>query len=100
MSNLNDTQSILLSKAGQRDSGSLYPLPATLLDAGGAATKAVATLIKRALAEERETEDAANVVREDADFRYGIFIGSPTRTSDQERERDCSVEAGRGRDSA
>jgi hypothetical protein len=74
MSNLNDTQSILLSKAGQRDSGSLYPLPATLLDAGGAATKAVAALIKRALAEERETEDAASVVREDADFRYGIFI--------------------------
>jgi hypothetical protein len=74
MSKLNDTQSILLSTAGQRNSGSLYPLPATLFDAGGVASRAVAALIRRALAEERETDVPASIAREDGDLRYGVFI--------------------------
>jgi hypothetical protein len=74
MTKLNDTQSIVLSAAGQRDNGSLYPLPATLLDGEDRATKAVAALVKRGLAEERESDDAAGIVREDGDLRFGVFI--------------------------
>ena len=74
MTKLNDTQSILLSTASQRDGGSLLPLPATLTEAA-AATKAIAALIKSGLVEERETEDAAATVhRTDGDLRYGVYI--------------------------
>jgi hypothetical protein len=73
MTKLNDTQSIALSTAAQRDNGSLYPLPETL-NAGERATKAIAALVKRGFAEERETDDAAHTAREDGDLRYGVFI--------------------------
>lgn len=35
MTNLSDTQCILLSSASQRDDGSFYPLPSTLKPGGG-----------------------------------------------------------------
>ncbi|MDY7523141.1 DUF3489 domain-containing protein [Sphingomonas sp. 10B4] len=74
MTKLNDMQSILLSTAGQRDSGRVYPLPDTLANADDRARKAIAALIKRNLMEDRETDDAVGVAREDGDLRYGVFI--------------------------
>ena len=73
MSNLSDTQCILLSSASQRDDGSIYPLPSTLKPGGGT-TKAVEALVTRGFAEERETSSADAVRRADGDVRYGVFI--------------------------
>lgn len=72
MPKLNDTQLVLLSAAAQRDNLSLYPLPETL-SPGASVTKAIKTLIDKALAEERETSDTAAVHRTDSDLRYGLF---------------------------
>jgi hypothetical protein len=73
MANLSDTQRILLSTASQRDNGSILPLPACITPGGGAA-KAIAALLKRSLAEERETSEPTLVHRRDADVCYGVFI--------------------------
>ena len=73
MTKLTDTQSILLSSASHRESGSLLPLPDTLTSAG-AATQAIAGLIKRELVEERETAIAGAAHRNDGDLRYGVFV--------------------------
>ena len=73
MSSLTDTQSILLSTASQRESGSLYHLPATLRPGGGTA-RSIATLATAGYAEEREVTDATAVHRTDADLRFGLFI--------------------------
>ena len=51
MAKLSDTQIIILSAAAQRADGNLLPLPGSLR--GGAATKVVAALLARGLAEER-----------------------------------------------
>lgn len=72
MPKLNDTQLILLSAAAQREGGSLYPLPETATP-GASVTKAIKALVDKALAEERETSEAAAVHRTDGDIRYGIF---------------------------
>lgn len=74
MPKLNDTQLILLSAAATRPSGSLMPLPETIAHAGDRATKAIAALVIRGFAEERETDDAVSVQRADGDMRYGVFI--------------------------
>lgn len=63
MMKLSDTQRILLSTAAQREDGSIHPLPGKITLGGGAA-KAVAALLKRGLAEERNDRDA----------RTGVFI--------------------------
>jgi hypothetical protein len=74
MPKLNDTQLILLSAASQHPDGSFYPLPATLVDGGDRASKAIAALVKCRFAEERETREPARVQRTDGDIRYGLFI--------------------------
>lgn len=73
MPKLNDTQTVLLSTASQREGGSLYPLP-DRLKRGALLTKAIATLLKLALVTERETTDASSVSRTDGDLRLGLFI--------------------------
>jgi hypothetical protein len=73
MTQLSDTQAVLLSNAGQREDGSLLPLP-TSLKPGGGATKAMSVLISRGLAEERETADPAAVRRVEGDQRLGLFL--------------------------
>ena len=57
MPKLSDTQSILLSAAARRADGNLLPLPGSLR--GGAATKVVAALLVRGLAEEQTVESTA-----------------------------------------
>lgn len=73
MTNLSDTQRILLSSASQRDSGSLLPLLASLKPGGGT-SKAIAALIKRGFAAERETPDQTVILRREGDIGFGVFI--------------------------
>jgi hypothetical protein len=73
MINLSDAQRILLSSATQRENSSLLP-PAPSLRPGGGTTKALAALLKRGLAEERETGDPAAARRLEDDIYYGVFI--------------------------
>lgn len=73
MTKLSDTQRILLSTASAPDDGSILPLPGTVAP-GGSAAKAIAALLKRGLAEEREVSDPAATCRIDSDLRYGVFI--------------------------
>ena len=80
MTKLSDTQRILLSSAAQRDSSSLLPLPASIKPGGGTA-KALAALIKRGLADERETGDATSIIRSDGETRYGLFVTSAGLTA-------------------
>lgn len=74
MPNLTDLQSILLSTASQRDDRSLFPVPDAAGSTGARLTKALASLIKRGLAEERETNNSEAVHRTDGDLTFGLFI--------------------------
>lgn len=92
MLKLNDTQLILLSTASQRDHGSFHPLPATLAGGGDRARNAIAALIKRGLAEERETREPASVARTDGDICYGVFItDAGTAAIDGEGDSGCNT---------
>lgn len=73
MTKLNEMQSILLSNAAQRESGSLYPLPKTIT-AGSRATKATTSLLKAGFAKEREVSDALSGYRQDSDISVGLFV--------------------------
>ena len=73
MPTLNDTQSVLLATAAQRDGGSLYPLPETLT-AGTRVSRAIAKLLSTASIVERDTRDASAVHRIDGSFRFGLFV--------------------------
>jgi hypothetical protein len=55
MTRLSDTQTLILSAAGQRSDGNLLPLPGSLR--GGAAAKVVTALLSRGLAKEEITDD-------------------------------------------
>jgi hypothetical protein len=81
MTKLNDTQLILLSSAAARDEGSIFPLTASLADAGARATKAMFTLLKNGLVEERETSDAGAVHRTDGDLSFGLFLSGAGRAA-------------------
>ena len=78
MPKLSDTQSILLTAAAQRADGNLLPLPGSLR--GGAATKVVAALLARGLAEERTVETttkadpALNTLWRNLDDGRGILL--------------------------
>jgi len=73
MTNLSDTQRILLSSASQRDNGSLLPLPTSLKPGGGTA-KAITALIKQGFAAERGTGDQETAHRNEGDVLFGVFI--------------------------
>lgn len=74
MTQLSDTQTVILSAAAQRDDGNVLPLPGSLR--GGAAVKVVGALLSRGLVTETVTDsqtkaDAAlnRIWRNDADGR-------------------------------
>ncbi|WP_326525546.1 DUF3489 domain-containing protein [Sphingomonas sp.] len=73
MPKLNDTQTILLSSASQREDGSIYPLPRTM-STGPRVTKALAGLIKAGFAEERATRDVTLACRREGDDAIGTFV--------------------------
>ena len=74
MTKLTDIDSILLSTASQRDTGSLLPVPEPVSGAGARLTKAITGLLKRGFAEERETSDKLATHRVDSDVAYGLYI--------------------------
>jgi hypothetical protein len=78
MSKLSDTQAIILSAACQRPDGNLLPLPGSLR--GGAATKVVAALLARGLAEEQvldttmKADPALNTIWHNVDDGGAILL--------------------------
>lgn len=80
MIKLSDTQAILLASACQHADGSILPLPTSIKPGGGAA-KALAVLLRKQLAEEREFDGAATVHRTDGDIRFGLFVTAAGRTA-------------------
>ena len=74
MAKLNDTQTILLSAASQRENGSVFPLPDRFANTSVRLTKALGGLTEAALAKERETDDAACTYRTDGDISFGLFV--------------------------
>lgn len=74
MAKLNDTQTILLSAASQREDGSIFPLPERFGKPSVRLTKALGSLTEAALAEERETDDATCTYRTDGDISFGLFV--------------------------
>jgi hypothetical protein len=76
MITLNDTQSLLLSHASQAVGGSLSPLPAGCAPEDQKIIRAVASLLRRELLEERATRTAGVVWRSDDETGLGLFITS------------------------
>lgn len=73
MTILNDTQTILLSHASQREGGSLLPVPACIRTPGHTVRRLMSALLDQGLAEERPVRDATLLWREDGDDRFGLF---------------------------
>lgn len=73
MPKLNDSQTILLSTAAQRESCSLYPLSDKLTNSARI-TKMVAGLLKLGLAVEQETRVPSEMHRSDSDTCFGVFV--------------------------
>ena len=80
MTRLNDTQRILLSTAAARTNGSVYPLVGSVTD-GTTVSKAVDSLLKRTLADVRETRDAASIYRTNGDVSFGVFVTDAGRAA-------------------
>lgn len=78
---LTDTQSILLSSASQRDSGSIFPLPDTITAGPGPIAKSLKTMAKLGLVEERETIVPAEVSRIDGTTRHAMYITAAGRVA-------------------
>lgn len=81
MTKLNDLQSIMLTAAAQRETGSVFPLPESIANAGDRVKKTVPTLLKRGLVEEGTAADAGSTWRTDGDDRFGLFITAAGRTA-------------------
>lgn len=75
MSELTDTQLVILSTAGQRDDGTALPLPKSLKLQGGAVTHVLKSLLKKELLDEQPTGDNATAWRESKDGqRFTLVI--------------------------
>ena len=74
MIKLNDTHTLLLSHASQAASGSLVPLPASCGRKDEKITRAITSLLRRKLVEERETNVAAESWHSGDHTRSGLFI--------------------------
>ena len=74
MPKLNDTQTIILSAASQRDDGSVFPLPDRLASGGARVAKALAAVLAAAMVAERETLESASIHRTAGDISFGLFI--------------------------
>ena len=67
MSKLTDTQLIILSTAGQRDDGTVLPLPKSLKLQGGAVSHVLNSLLKKGLLDEQPAGNNAPAWRESKD---------------------------------
>lgn len=78
---LNDTQLVLLATASQNNTGSLYPLPASLGESSPRIAKAIDGLLKRGLVGEVPTNISAQVWRTGEDARFGLIITDAGRVA-------------------
>lgn len=78
---LTDTQSIMLSSAGRRDSGSIFPLPDIISAGPGPIAKSLKTMAKLGLVEERETMVPEEVSRVDGITRHAMYITAAGRAA-------------------
>jgi hypothetical protein len=97
MTKLTDLDSILLSTAAQRDTGSLLPAPESVSSPGARLTKAIAGLVKRGFAEERETSDKLSTYRVDGDVAYGLYITNAGNAAIGITDNDDAANSGEGR---
>jgi len=67
MPKLTDTQLIILSAAGQRDDGTVLPLPKSLKLRGGTVSQFLKRLLKKGLLDEQTTGHSAAAWREKKD---------------------------------
>lgn len=74
MTKLSDTQLVLLSAAAKNDGGSFLPLPTSISAPRMAIDKAIASLIKRDLAEESEVTDSTLAWRADDEVQFDVRI--------------------------
>jgi hypothetical protein len=81
MTKLNDIQLILLTRAAQRQSGSLMPPPASVADAGERLQIALASLQELGQAEEGPSKNAKMVWRTDGDDRFALLINDAGRAA-------------------
>lgn len=78
---LNDLQRVLLASAAGREDGSLIPLPETCRDNTGRVTRAIASLLRRGLIEERAVTARDLAWREQDQTLVGVFITSAGRAA-------------------
>ena len=78
--NLNDLQLVLLSTASQRDDGGIFPVAASIAKEKDRIRKAVQSLLKRSLVEERPTKDRRLAWREQDDQAIAVFITAAGRS--------------------
>ncbi|KHK92648.1 DUF3489 domain-containing protein [Novosphingobium malaysiense] len=71
---LNDLQLLLLAGASQRENGSLIPLPQACALEMPRLSKALASLVRRKLIEQRTVHDDSLTWRVDGDRKVGLFI--------------------------
>jgi hypothetical protein len=71
---LNDLQLVLLAGAAQRENGSLIPLPQNCAPESERITKAIASLLRRGLVEEKRTIEPGSGWRIDGEHHVGLFI--------------------------
>jgi len=67
MPKLTDTQLVILSAAGQRDDGTVLPLPKSLKLQGGAASHVLKSLLKKGLLDEQPAGNNVAAWRESKD---------------------------------
>ena len=102
MSNLTDTQLIILSTAGQRDDGMVLPLPKSLKPRGAAVSHVLKSLLKKRLLDEQPAGNTATAWRKTKDGqRLTLVISAAGRqaigiAADEQREPTPASLSARG----
>lgn len=78
---LTGTQNILLTRAGRRDSGSVFPLPETIAAGPGAIAKLLKTIMTLGLAEKRETNMTDEFSRNVGTTWHAAYITATGRSA-------------------
>jgi hypothetical protein len=90
---LNDLQLVLLAGAAQRENGSLIPLPDSCAAESERITKAIASLLRRGLVEEKPTAERSSTWRTEGEETTGLFITSAGLEAISARNADPAFDA-------
>jgi hypothetical protein len=90
---VNDLQLVLLAGAAQRENGSLIPLPDSCAAESERITKAIASLLRRGLVEEKPTAERSSTWRTEGEETTGLFITSAGLQAISARNTDPACEA-------